>query len=342
MLRDLHLLPKTRDSWSYVYVEHARIEQEDMAIAVFDANGKTPIPCATVSLLMLGPGTTITHAAIRALTMCGCTVLWAGEQGVRCYAMGLGETRSASNLYRQARLWANPDLRLRVVLAMYQMRFPEQLDPTLTLQQIRGREGIRVREAYARASREYGVAWQGRSYARSDWAMSDPVNRALSAANSCLYGICHAAILSAGYSPALGFIHTGKQLSFVYDIGDLYKADLTVPAAFAAVAESGPGLEGRVRRHLRDQFHQQRLLARVVDDIARVLTIDGIDESASAGDLDTDTLDEDVALPGGIWDPEQGAVEGGVNYSEVANEGGDSSSKVDAGVVGDTREMGGA
>ena len=327
MLHDLHILPKTRDSWSYIYVEHARIEQEHMAIAVFAANGKTPIPCATISLLMLGPGTSITHAAIRALTMSGCTVLWAGEQGVRCYAMGLGETRSASNLYRQARLWGNPDLRLQVVRAMYQVRFPEPLEPALTLQQIRGKEGIRVREVYARASRDYGILWQGRAYNRSDWSMSDPVNRALSAANSCLYGICHAAILSAGYSPALGFIHTGKQLSFVYDIGDLYKADLTIPAAFAAVAESGPGLEGRVRRNLRDQFHQQRLLARVVDDIAHVLSIDVLNEGASSGGLSTRALDEDLALPGGIWDPEKGEVEGGTNYGEGATEEGDATSE---------------
>lgn len=321
MLQDLHLLPKTRDSWSYVYVEHARIEQENMAIAQIDASGTTPIPCASLSLLMLGPGTTITHAAIRALTLCGCTVLWAGEQGVRCYAMGIGETRSALNLYRQARLWGDPSLRLRVVRAMYQMRFAEPLDPILTLQQIRGKEGVRVREAYARASREFGVEWQGRSYARTDWQASDPVNRALSAANSCLYGICHAAILSAGYSPALGFVHTGKQLSFVYDIGDLYKADLTIPAAFAAVAESGPGLEGRVRRHLRDQMHEQRLLARVVDDIDRLFTIEGLADPAGAeADIDVEALDAELALPGGIWDPERGMVEGGVNYGDVPGE----------------------
>ena len=167
----------------------------------------------------------------------------------------------------------------------------------------------------------------GATYNRSDWSMSDPVNRALSAANSCLYGICHAAILSAGYSPALGFIHTGKQLSFVYDIGDLYKADLTIPAAFAAVAESGPGLEGRVRRNLRDQFHQQRLLARVVDDLAHVLTTDVLDEGASSGGLDTKVIDEDLALPGGIWDPEKGEVEGGTNYGEGATEEGDAMSE---------------
>lgn len=313
-MRDLHMLPKVRDSWSYLYVEHAKIDQDAKSIALHDASGKTQVPCATLTLLMLGPGTSITHAAIRVLAESGCTVLWVGEQGVRCYSQGLGETRSALNLHRQARLWADPALRIRVVRQMYQMRFPDPLDPTLTLQQIRGKEGIRVREKYALASRTYGVEWKGRDYTRSDWAMADPVNRALSAGNSCLYGVCHAAIVSAGYSPALGFVHTGKQLSFVYDVADLYKADLTIPAAFAAVAEGGPGLESRVRHNCRDVFHQQRLLARVVDDLERVLALKGVE--ADGGDIDMEAADEDEALPAGIWDPELGVVPGGVNYGD--------------------------
>ena len=317
-VKDLHILPKVRDSWSYLYVEHCRIDQEDKAIAVHDAAGKVPVPCATLTLLMLGPGTAITHAAVRALAGNGCTVLWAGEQGVRCYAQGLGETRSAQHLLRQARLCMDPALHLRVVRRMYELRFPEPLAPSLTLQQIRGKEGIRVREAYARASRETEVAWVGRAYQRTNWQASDAVNRALSAANSCLYGVCHAAIVSAGYSPALGFIHTGKMLSFVYDIADLYKADLTIPAAFRAVAESGGalgGLEGRVRRRCRDAFHEQRLLGRIVEDIDRTLAVEG-----EAGQSPVADYDADEALPGGLWDPERGAVPGGVNQADSEEE----------------------
>ena len=204
---------------------------------------------------------------------------------------------------------------------MYQMRFPEPLDPDLTLQQIRGKEGVRVREMYARTSEETGVAWSGRSYQRTEWFYADPVNRALSAANSCLYGICHAAILSAGYSPALGFIHTGKQLSFVYDVADLYKAELTIPAAFAAVAEDGPGLESRVRHKCRDLFHEQRLLARIVGDLQFVLNGDPNTEQADEASDDEFAADE--AAPGGLWDPDQGVVAGGVDHSldQSATEG---------------------
>ncbi len=310
-LKDLHLLPKVRDSWSYLYVEHAVIDQEAKAIAIHDQDGKTPVPCATLTTLMLGPGTKITHAAVRALADNGCLVIWTGEAGVRCYAQGMGETRSAHNLQRQAWLWADPSRRLAVVRAMYRARFPEPLDPKLTLQQIRGREGIRVREAYARASRETGVEWHGRSYRRDSWQASDPVNRALSSANSCLYGICHAAIISAGYSTALGFIHTGKMLSFVYDIADLYKADLTIPVAFRAAAEGTTDLERQVRYLCRDTLHRERLLERIVPDIDRVLSA-GV---AVAAESDVD-FDHDAAAPGGLWDPQVGAIEGGVNHGE--------------------------
>ncbi len=306
-MKDLHILPKVRDSWSYLYVEHCRIDQEAKAIAIHDTEGKVPVPCAVLTVLMLGPGTSISHAAIRTLADNGCLILWTGEEGVRFYAQGMGETRSARNLLRQAQLWADPDQRLAVVMQMYRMRFLEPLDDGLTLQQIRGKEGIRVREAYARASREFGVQWQGRSYKRDNWHDADPVNRALSAANSCLYGICHAAIVSAGYSPSLGFIHTGKMLSFVYDIADLYKSDLTIPVAFRMAADGTTGLESRVRRACRDAFHEGRLLQRIVTDIDRALFADGGPGGGGIPDFDGD-----MALPGGLWDPEA-EVQGGVN-----------------------------
>lgn len=310
---NLRMLPKVRDSWTYVYAERCRVDQDEKAIALHDQQGKTAVPCASLTLLMLGPGTTVTHAAMRTLADNGCSVLWVGESGVRLYAQGMGETRSAHRLLHQARLYAAPALRLKVVRNMYEIRFPEALSPELTLQQIRGKEGIRVREAYAKASRETGVVWTGRTYQRDDWKSADPVNRALSAANSCLYGICHAAIISAGYSPGLGFVHTGKLLSFVYDIADLYKVEITIPAAFQAAKDGDEGLEGRVRRFCRDYFREQRLLTRVVEDIDRVLDV---------GPLPADNrFDVDAAAPGELWDPELGGVPGGVNQADI--DGGD-------------------
>lgn len=308
-MRDLHILPKVRDSWTSLYVEHARIDQDEKAISIQDERGKVPVPCASLTLLMLGPGTTVTHAAIRTLAEHGCMVQWVGEEAVRFYARGEGETRSSDHLMRQAELWSDAQRRLEVVRRMYRMRFPGPLDEGLTVQQLRGKEGVRVRDAYARASSQTGVAWAGRNYQRGEWGGADPVNRALSAANSCLYGVCHAAIVSAGYSPALGFVHTGKMLSFVYDVADLYKADLTIPVAFRAVAEGERDLERRVRMACRESFREGRLLKRIVDDIDRLFEL--VPGSESAADFDADG-----ARPGSLWDPDAGDVPGGVNFSE--------------------------
>jgi CRISPR-associated protein Cas1 len=309
-LQDLHELPKFRDGWSYLYVEHCTVDQEAKAVAIHDASGKFPVPCANLALLMLGPGVTITHAAISVLADHGCLVAWCGEEGVRFYALGTGETRSASNLLHQARMWAREDLRMKVVRRLYRLRFPETLDPELTIRQIRGMEGARVRDAYARASRETGVPWTGRRYTRQKWKNTDPVNRALSTANSCLYGICHAAIVSAGFSPALGFVHTGKMLSFVYDIADLYKTEITIPLAFDVAAESNDGLERRVRLACRDMFASSRFLVRIIPDIQYVLAVPRPGPKARDGQFD-----QDAAAPGSLWDPEKGAVKGGHRYS---------------------------
>ena len=312
-IRDLHELPKFRDGLSYLYLERGRIEQAQKAVEFFSQEGRMMIPAASLALLMLGPGTAITHEAIKTLADNGVVVEWVGEEGVRYYAHGSGETRKGHRLLRQAELVSIPAKRLEVVRRMYAYRFDEQLDTALTLQQIRGMEGARVRKVYAKASQEYGVAWYGRFYDRTHWNITDPVNRGLSAANACLNGLCHAAILAAGYAPGLGFIHTGKHLSFVYDIADLYKMELTVPLAFKLTAESADKLETRVRQACRDVFHQERLLGAVIDDIDTLLQMSpDIDTSEDEADYDGD-----AALPSGLWSPddEYGAqTPGGVNY----------------------------
>ncbi len=298
MPRNLHDLPRLRDSLSYLYIEHAVVQRRQHAIEyIREDHGRVMIPVAALSVLLLGPGTRITHAAIRILAEHGCTVLWVGEDATRFYAQGVGETRHAYRLLRQAELATDPAKRLQVVRRMYALRFGEPLDPSWTLEQIRGREGNRVRSAYRAASEKYGVPWYGRRYDRNDWHRGDPINRALSAANALLNGLCHAAILAGGYSPALGFIHTGKQLSFVYDIADLYKTEITIPAAFETVAESAAKVESRVRQRCRERFRESKLLQRILPDIDRLLDLE---RDPLAFDLD---YDADPALPGPWWDP---------------------------------------
>ena len=298
-MRDLRELPKLRDGLSYLYLEHGRLEQKELAVEFVDAQGGcTMLPAAALGVVMLGPGTTITHAAVKALADNGCLRRWTGEDGMRLYAQGGGETRKAYRLLRQAELASDPERRLRVVRRMYELRFQETLDPALSLEQVRGLEGVRVREAYARASREYGVAWRGRRYDRSDWGRGDPVNRALSAAHALLNGLCHAGFVSGGYSPALGFIHTGKQLSFVYDIADLYKTEITIPIAFRVAAQHPSQVESKARQACREKFREIQLLDHILPEIDQLLGIQ-VEQNSLA---DTD-IDSDPAQPESLWEP---------------------------------------
>jgi CRISPR-associated protein Cas1 len=282
-MRTLYELPRLRDRWSYLYLEMGRLDVDADGLAFHQGDGVVPVPIDQLSLVMLGPGSTITHAAVKGLSRNNCLLAWTGQDGVRLYAASTGGTYSARRLVRQARLVSDADSRLRVAWRMYRFRFKDSVPEEVTLQQIRGMEGIRVRTVYAQAAEEYGIDWKGRLYDQDNWAAGDPVNRALSAANACLYGVCHAALLSAGYSPALGFIHTGKMLSFVYDISDLYKTELTIPVAFSVAAEKPVELEREVRMRCRKAFHDFKLMERILPDIAEVLgvsndTEEGADE----------------------------------------------------------------
>ena len=304
-MQNFQELPKLEDSISYIYIEHAIIERSDSAIIAIQEAGKTPIPIAAMTCLLLGPGTKITHAAIRALCDNGCMAIWCGENGTRFYAAGIGETRSARNLLRQAHMCMDADSHLKVAVRMYQIRFPHTKTDGMTLQQLRGMEGIRVRKAYDLASRRTGVKWRKRTYKSENWQAADAINRALSEANAMLYGLCHAAIVSLGYSPGLGFIHTGKQMSFVYDIADLYKVETTIPAAFAAVntaPKPTDDLSKAVRLQCRARFANAKLLSRIPKDIAWLLNDSEIESRDNAQNV------------GQLWDNRGNSIGGGVNY----------------------------
>ena len=281
---DLQYLPRLRDSLTYLYIEHAIVDRKQNAIEYIRENGRVLVPVAALCILMLGPGTSISHAAVKVLQENGCLVVWSGEDGIRFYAQGAAETRKSYHLLRQAELVCDPARRERVVYNMYRMRFNEELPENLSLPQVRGLEGVRVRESYAQAAKKYGIRWEGRRYDLRNWNTSDPVNMALSAANALLNGICHAAIVSGGYSPALGFIHTGRLTSFVYDIADLYKTEITIPVAFQIAGESTTNISKRVRETCRERFRQLRLLERILPDIDRLLEVEEPSEDALGED----------------------------------------------------------
>ncbi|MDD4079931.1 MAG: type I-E CRISPR-associated endonuclease Cas1e [Eubacteriales bacterium] len=304
MARDLRELSKLRDSLSYLYFEKAVIERDQNAIVVMRGDERIPVPVSSLTVLMLGPGTSITHAAVRVICDSGCTVLWCGEHAMRFYGFGLGETRKAAQLMKQARLFSSPDAHLEVARRMYLLRFPEKLQGAMSIRQLRGLEGVRVRESYKLYSKMYGIPWNKRNYNRNDWNQADVINIALSSANAALYGLCHAAIVSLGYSPGLGFIHTGKQLSFVYDIADLYKLETSVPAAFEAASKPSDDIGRSARVIMRRLLREKKVLKRIPDDLAFLFDI---------------KTDEDVNMDeaGDLWD-EEGTVAGGINYSEDA------------------------
>lgn len=311
-MRDLHELPPFRDRWSYLYLECGTLDQTAQGLIFENKAVLTPIPIHQLSLVMLGPGTTVTHAAVKALAGNNCLLAWTGQEGVRLYAHSTGGTHSARRLIRQAQLVSDEQSRLEVVYRMYQKRFPGAELTGKGLEQVRGMEGQRVRASYAKLANRYGIEWDGRNYDQGDWYRATPANRALSAANACLYGVCHAAIVSAGYSAGLGFIHTGKMLSFVYDVADLYKTELTVPLAFGEVSAGEEDLERRVRLACRTAFHEANLMERLLPDIAEVLGAgDDLEERPDELEGRAVTLADPAGAGGVPGQPEQ-AGPGGV------------------------------
>ena len=276
MLPPLKPIP-IKERLSVLFVERCQLDVLDGAFVAVDQHGvRMHIPVGGVACLMLEPGVRVSHAACALAARVGTLLVWIGEGGVRVYSSGQPGGARADRLLYQARLALDDDARLKVVRSMYQYRFGEEPPQRRSVEQLRGIEGARVRATYQLLARQYGVDWKARNYDRNDWDAADIPNRCLSAATSCLYGVTEAAVLAAGYAPAIGFIHTGKPLSFVYDIADLYKFDTVVPIAFAVAAKPTQNVEREVRLRCRDAFRQSKLLERIIPDIETVLAAGGM------------------------------------------------------------------
>lgn len=268
-----------KDRMSMIFIGMGQIDVRDGAFVVIDdVNGeRMHIPVGSVACLLLEPGTRVSHAAIKLAAVVGTLLIWVGDAGVRLYSAGQpGGARSDKLLY-QAKLVLEEKLRLKVVRKMFELRFGEPAPERRSIEQLRGIEGARVRKTYQQLAKQYGVKWTGRRYDPRQWDASDTVNRCLSAATACLYGVTEAAILAAGYAPAIGFLHTGKPRSFVYDIADIVKFETVVPAAFRVAARNPPSPEREVRIACRDAFRQTKLLQSLIPMIEEVL---------SAGDIE--------------------------------------------------------
>jgi CRISPR-associated protein Cas1 len=298
-------LPRISDRVTFIYVEHAKINRQDSAITVVDYRGTVRIPVAMIGVFLLGPGTDITHRAVELLGDTGTSIIWVGEHGVRYYAHGRALARSTKFLEKQARLVSNRRSRVDVARKMYQIRFPDENVSNLTMQQLRGREGARVRKIYRLYADKYKLSWKRREYDPEDFENSDPVNQALSAANVALYGIIHSVVAALGLSAGLGFVHTGHELSFIYDVADLYKTEYSIPTAFevAASCSHDDDIGSITRLKMRDAFKGGNLIRKAVEDLQYLLNID-----------EEDRIEADVV---NLWDDKEGLLANGVNYSEV-------------------------
>lgn len=304
----IHALPQIRDRITFLYLERCKLNREDSAITVTDEEGVIHIPAAAISVLLLGPGTDITHRAMELIGDAGVSIVWVGEHGVRYYAGGNALTHSSRLLIKQAQLVTNQRKHLDVVKKMYMLRFAGEDVTHLTLQQLRGREGSRMRAVYRKYSTETGVPWNGRSYDPEDFSAGDPVNQALSAGNVCLYGLAHAVICALGCSPGLGFVHIGHELSFVYDIADLYKAEITIPIAFQVAATHPENLPAQTRRLVRDAMAEKHILERMVKDVKYLLA-----EEDNVSEISDTGADREPLY---LWDNRTGKVSYGKSYKE--------------------------
>lgn len=266
-----------KDRVSVLFLERGNLDVIDGAFVLVDKTGvRTHIPVGGVACLMLEPGIRVSHAAAVLASRVGCLLVWVGEAGVRLYSAGQPGGARADRLLYQAKLALDDEARLKVVRKMYELRFKEKPPERRSVEQLRGIEGARVRKLYELLAKQYRVSWKSRNYDYSEWGSGDVPNRCLSSATACMYGICEAAILAAGYAPAVGFIHTGKPQSFVYDIGDIFKFDTVVPVAFRIAARNPMNPEREVRLACRDAFRQSRLLHRIIPAIEEVLAAGGL------------------------------------------------------------------
>lgn len=258
---------------SMLFLEYGELDVLDGAFVLIDKSGvRTHIPVGTIACLLLQPGTRVSHASVVLAARVGCLLIWVGEGGVRLYAAGQPGGARADRLLYQAKLALDETARLKVIRKMYEIRFGEAPPLRRSIEQLRGVEGARVRKMYELIAARYHVQWKHRNYDYEEWESGDIPNKCLSAATACLYGVCEAAILASGYAPAIGFIHTGKPQSFVYDIADVYKFETVVPAAFQVAASNPSNPEREVRLKCRDMFRQSHILEKIIPDIELILS----------------------------------------------------------------------
>ncbi len=268
----LETLPLVRERWTPLYLEHGRIEVDDSSVKWIGADRLVMrLPVSSLSVLLLGPGTTVTHAAMRVCAVSNTPICWVGADGMHFYAIGITPTHDNERARLQAELAATGKSRDVVARKMFALRFTDVDVQKYSVKELRGFEGRRVRQLYQAMGMRFGVSWKGRNYNPQNWNVSDTINRAISAANAALYALTAAVVTSMGYLPQLGFIHTAGTLPFVFDVADIYKPETTLPAAFETVSLNNNATEEEVITRLKLYIEQTKLLSRMPVDISNLI-----------------------------------------------------------------------
>jgi CRISP-associated protein Cas1 len=266
-------LPQIKDRYPFLYLERGRLEIDDSSAKWIDSDGQViRLPIATLNCLLLGPGTSVTHEAIKVLAAANCNVCWVGEDSLIFYATGHSPTSDSRNFRRQMLLAADNTRSLEVARRMFKRRFAHVDMQGKNIKEMMGMEGYRVRQLYEAKANHYQVGWKGRQYQPGKFEIGDLTNQILTSANAALYGIITSAVYSLGYSPHIGFIHSGSPLPFVYDLADLYKEELCIDLAFDLTLK----MAGRYNRHqvasaFRERVLACNLLGKIADDINEIL-----------------------------------------------------------------------
>jgi CRISPR-associated protein Cas1 len=269
-------LPQVKDKYPFIYLERGRLEIDDSSIKWIDSDRNlVRIPVSTLNAILLGPGTSVTHEAIKVMTAANCMVCWVGEDSMLFYAVGQSPTSDTRNMRKQMELAANPKRRVEVARRMFQYRFPNEEISGKSLQELMGMEGKRVKALYEEKAQIYGVGWKGRRFVPGKFEIGDITNQILTSANAALYGILTSAIYSMGYSPHIGYVHSGSPLPFVYDIADLYKDEISIDLAFSMTLEmAGSYNKYKVAEEFRTRIIDRKIMEKVGKDIKKVLGLD--------------------------------------------------------------------
>lgn len=268
-------LPQVKDKYPFIYLERGRLEIDDSSVKWIDCETNVVrLPIATLNCLLLGPGTSITHEAVKVIAQSNCGVCWVGEDSLLFYASGQTPTADTRNMREQMKLSVDPKKSVEIARRMFAKRFPEAELTNKSLKEMMGMEGHRVRRLYEEKGQQYGVGWKGRSYTQGKFELSDITNRILTASNAALYGILCSAVHSMGYSPHIGFIHSGSPLPFVYDLADLYKEHICIDLAFLLTLEmAGQYNKHRVSTAFRQRVIDKDLLGNIGQDIETILGV---------------------------------------------------------------------